>query len=117
MKKGFGDLIARKRMEAGMTPVELAERLGRTKGIVYRLESEEQEPDVATINKLISILGISAEQLLVALGVHLNPTAAALLPKQLVERWPSLHPDDQRLILGTVLRLTGGTDRGQGSAE
>lgn len=54
-RRGYGDLIARARIDAGLSPEALAERLGKkSKGIVYRLESEEQEPDVETINRLVA---------------------------------------------------------------
>ncbi len=115
MARGFGELIARKRVEAGLSQLELAKKLKRRSGsFVYRLENEEQEPDTEIINALVSLFPISAEQLLLAMGVHLIPPEVALqVPTTLAERWPSLHPDDVKVILGTVLRLTGGTDPGQ----
>lgn len=68
MRKGFGELIAQRRIAAGLTPEQLAERLGyKTKTIVYRLESESQEPDAAVINGLVAALPISADELLRAM--------------------------------------------------
>src|SRR5690348_8923126 len=73
MRRGFGDLIANRRNSVGMTPEQLAARLGRrSKSIVYRLESEEQEPDAETINMLTASLPLSAEELLKAMGVNLS---------------------------------------------
>lgn len=70
-------------MEAGMPPDDLATRLGkRSKSIVYRLENEDQEPDVATINALVAALPLSAEELLRAMGVSLNPPATEKPPEK-----------------------------------
>lgn len=61
MRKGFGELIAERRIAAGLTPEQLAERLGyKSKTVVYRLESEKQEPDAAIINGLVAALPLSA---------------------------------------------------------
>lgn len=99
---GFGSLIERARLAAGMSPDELAQRLGRGKSVVYRLESEEQEPSVAQINALVAALPISAEELLRAMGVALNVPAASKLPKTLVDVLTQLEPEYQRTVEATA---------------
>jgi transcriptional regulator with XRE-family HTH domain len=94
-KRGFGELIAQRRIEAGLTPEQLAERLGRkSKSVVYRIEAEDQEPSVEQINAIVSTLPLSAEELLRAMGVLLNPPAAARLPRGLVDSILALPPEE-----------------------
>ncbi len=67
--KGYGRLIASAREQAGLGPDELAERLGKGRTIVYRLETEQQEPTADQINVLTALFPVSAEQVLIKLGV------------------------------------------------
>lgn len=74
--RGFGALIAEFRIAAGLTPEQLADRLGyKSKSAVYRLESELQEPKAAQIGKLSTAIHLSPERLLMAMGVPLAPPA------------------------------------------
>ena len=91
--KGYGRLIAEARNEKGMTAEELAERLGKGKAIVYRWEAELQEPTIEQVNKLVSVLPLSTEQLLVAMGANLSPRAAANLPRPLINKLLALSPE------------------------
>jgi transcriptional regulator with XRE-family HTH domain len=96
--QGYGDMIRRARDAKGLTEAQLAARLGKSRQVVLRLEAEEQVPDRDYVNALVSILPLSADDLLRACGYHLNPESAARLPNQLVEillemdphRWQSL---------------------------
>lgn len=112
-RKGFGELIAKARVAAGLTPEELADRLGyRSKSVVYRLESEGQEPDVALVNGLVANLPISAEALLRAMGVHLSLPLAARVPRPLAEFLGSATMEQQQalmLFLGSL--VANGRDR------
>ena len=99
-RRGFGELLAKARLAAGLTPEELADRLGyRSKSIIYRLESEEQEPDVALVNGLVANLPISAEALLRALGVHLSLPLAARVPRPLVEFLGAATIEQQQALM------------------
>lgn len=91
--KGYGRLIATAREQVGMGPDDLAARLGKGRTIVYRLESEQQEPTAEQINVLTATLPISAEALLRAMGVNLHPPATAKLPAQLVNKLLALSPE------------------------
>lgn len=91
----------------------LAARLDRSASTIRRIEAEESEPSVAQINVLVSVLPLSAEALLKAMGVHLNPPEAAKLPPRLVEAALQLTP--ARLVqleetaLGLLLVQQGAT--------
>lgn len=112
MRKGFGDLIANRRISIGMSPEELAGRLNRrSKSIVYRLESEEQEPDAEMINMLVASLPLSAEELLKAMGVNLSQPLAARLPRQLVEALVELTPEQHQTLLELARWTKGGGQR------
>lgn len=98
-RRGFGQLIAERRTKAGLSPEQLAERLGRSsKSIVYRLEAEEQEPSADDINVLTSALPMSAEELLRAMGVFLTAPAAAKLPRSLTDLLVQLGPEYLRNV-------------------
>jgi len=103
MAKGFGTLIAQRREAVGMTPEQLAHRLGRkSKSFVYRLEDETQEPDSETINMLVSVLPMSTEELLRGLGIWLPATAASKIPTRLLELLAAMSPEQQQAILQVV---------------
>ncbi len=95
----YGRLIQEAREAAALTPDQLGERMGRTKGIVYRLEAEEQQPTVEQINVLVSTLRLSAEELLRAMGVNLTPPAAAKLPRPLIELLLLMTPQQHQALL------------------
>lgn len=84
-----------------MSVEQLAERLGRAPSTVRRIESGEGEPSVSQINVLVSVLPLSAEQLLREMGVRLTPPAAARLPRRLVQALLAMPP--QRLTALTEL--------------
>lgn len=92
MLKGFGRLIAERRELAGLDQGQLAERLGRGRTIVYRLETEQQEPSAEQINILTTVLPMTAEELLRAMGVTVFLPQAAKLPAQLVSKLLAMPP-------------------------
>ena len=51
------------RMKAGLTQVELADRLGLTKQSVWRWEKGERQPDIATAKRIAAILCCSLDNL------------------------------------------------------
>lgn len=103
--KGYGRLIASAREQAGLGPDELAERLGKGRTIVYRLETEQQEPTADQINVLTATLPLSAEALLRAMGVNLHPPAASRLPSRLVTGLLAMSPEDLDALTVLVERM------------
>lgn len=113
--KGYGRLIEQARISAGLTPEELGRKLGRTKGIVYRLEAEEQEPNAEQVNRLAAALPISVEQILSAMGIHMTPFDAAKLPRPLIEALLRLRPEELAVVtrVATGLHATQPRQGGQ----
>ena len=52
------------RFRAGLTQAELAEKSGTTQTTVARIERDAVQPEVTTIRKLASALGVSISDLL-----------------------------------------------------
>lgn len=60
----IGKLIASKRKEKGLTQEQLAEKLGVTNKAVSKWENGKSMPDLAIIQELCKILGITVTTLL-----------------------------------------------------
>ena len=65
-KQTFGTMIASLRKEAGMTQLELAEKMGVTDKAVSKWERDLSCPDVNTIPKLAETFGVSVDRLMQA---------------------------------------------------
>lgn len=63
-QKKTGTIIAKKRKEKGLTQEQLADKLGVTNKAVSKWENGRCMPDLAIIQSLCSLLGISVEELL-----------------------------------------------------
>jgi transcriptional regulator with XRE-family HTH domain len=82
---GYGELIRIARETEGYSPEAFAALFKRTKNVVYRWEAEESKPNLNQINKMVSLLPLSAETLLRAMDVELNPPEAMTIPNRLVK--------------------------------
>ena len=102
---GYGRLIEERRIAAGMhSRDELAARIGQSAGTVRSLEEElHQLRWVEQVNALVSALPLSAEELLMAMGVNLSVPAAGRIPRQLLEDLAALPPD-QLAAIATLAR-------------
>ncbi|MGM9574437.1 MAG: helix-turn-helix domain-containing protein [Oscillospiraceae bacterium] len=65
-KQTLGMMIASLRKEKGMTQLELAEKLGVTDKAVSKWERDLSCPDVNTLPKLASVLGVTVDALVQA---------------------------------------------------
>lgn len=83
----------------------LAKKLGKTKGILYRWLDGDQNPRVEQINVLVQELPISAEQLLVKMGVHMSPDEVTNLPTRMLDLMLTLTPQQVRLVEDLVRQL------------
>ncbi len=63
-KQTMGMTIASKRKEAGMTQLDLAEKMGVTDKAVSKWERDLSSLDIRTVPKLAEVLGISVEELM-----------------------------------------------------
>ena len=78
---------------------DLAERIGQSVGTVRALEEELHRLKwVDQVNALVAALPLSAEELLIAMGVNLSAPAAGRLPRQLLEDLAALPPDQVAAI-------------------
>lgn len=102
----LGDMIREAREERGWTQDELAERLGVARQTVGRWETGGGVPNIPDqFNSVVSALGLSAEEALLAMGVRVYPPAAARLPRDLIDVLLSLSPEQQRVLLDFVRPL------------
>jgi len=62
--ESFGQRLKKVRMENKLTQVELAKKVGAYQSKYRNWESDINEPDLDTINKLADILGVSSDWLL-----------------------------------------------------
>lgn len=56
-------LLREVRHEAGLTQIELAQRLGRTQSLVSDIESGQRRVDIVELRTICGALGLSLEQL------------------------------------------------------
>jgi len=63
-RSGFGDRLARLREEAGLSQVQLAEKLGVTQQAIAHWERKSSAVHSDTLGKLAAALGITASELL-----------------------------------------------------
>jgi len=60
----FGQKLRKAREDSGLTQAELAQKVGAYQSKYRNWESDINEPDFATFNKLCDVLGVSADWLL-----------------------------------------------------
>ena len=75
--KTFGAHLQRKRKNAGMTQLELAEKLSLTRQAVSMYETGESFPDISIVIALAEIFGISVDELVHPEGVTALSSPAA----------------------------------------
>ncbi|MBR1814760.1 MAG: helix-turn-helix transcriptional regulator [Lachnospiraceae bacterium] len=66
----FGSQLQKLRIEKGLTPEELAARLGISRQTVYNWEKNEVYPPVETIRQLAMLFGCSTDHLLACDGEY-----------------------------------------------
>lgn len=71
-KQTMGTIIASKRKAAGMTQLELADKMGVTDKAVSKWERDLSFPDVNSIPKLAEVLGVTVEELMQCKEQNLN---------------------------------------------
>ena len=64
MKKSLGNMIAELRKQQGMTPLELAEKMGVTDKAVSKWERDLSCPDINSLPNLAQILGVTVDDLM-----------------------------------------------------
>lgn len=111
--KGYGALIAQRRALAGLTPEQFAEKMGRdSKSYTYRLEAEDQEPTIDDVILMVSILPLTAAELLQPLGLRLSPSSAEKIPPVLLDLLAEMTPEQHQGLIGFVTGLPRGPRTG-----
>lgn len=101
----YGLLLTRAREAAGLEVADLAAKIGQSEATVRRLEGGRTEPSVRQINKLVAALPLSADQLLLAMGVNLSSPAAGTLPPALIEAASLLDESHMEMLIVTARAL------------
>jgi len=86
--EGYGRVVKEARERIGLTPRELAERLGEKESVVKRIEREELVPDMVLVGKLRTVLKVEL-----------------LAPSE--ETSPPAQPKLKRPTLGELLKRGG----------
>ena len=86
--EGYGRVVKEARERMGLTPKELAERLGEKESVVKRIEREELVPDMVLVGKLRTVLKVEL-----------------LAPSE--ETSPPVQPKLKRPTLGELLKRGG----------
>ena len=93
-EEAFGKRLRELRTERNISVTQLAERMFVSKSAVYRWEDGSRLPDISTISRLAEALGVSRDELLMAMAAPDEPPTVLLV-------------DDEKIILrGTLSRVT-----------
>ena len=83
---GYGSYIREARAAKQWTQQDLADRMRTSASTISNLEREQHPPTVPDeVNALVIALGLSPDLLLTKMGVHMTPTPAVRLPRDLLE--------------------------------
>ena len=98
-----GHLIREARRAAGLTQIELAERLGTTQSAIARIESERSNPRVATLARALSAcdrrLTLDARPRSSSIDETLVASQLRLSPAERIERFKHSYAGARRLAL------------------
>lgn len=103
--KGYGALLERARVAAGLTQIDVARHLGKeSKTPIVRFEDERQEPTIDEVNRLAEILPVSVPQLLEAMGARISLRGGERLPPVLLEELRALSPEELAALTMLLIR-------------
>ena len=89
--------IRQLRIKSGLTPMQLADKIGVTKGAVYKWENGKGRPDFSILPLLCDALNVSADEVIGRKSVELNSNEHELL-----EKYRRLSHYDQISIIGFI---------------
>ncbi len=99
----IGDRIRFYRTNANLTQSELAERIGISPNYLGQLERAEKTPPIATLDKIVTALGISLAQFFEHMSTDANnPNTVINDAYQLLLE---LSPAEQKLAYEVILNL------------
>lgn len=96
----FGERLKELREDKQMPQRLLAKKLGVTQQAVGKWETGKAEPDMATIDKLADIFGVSADYLLGRTNTPdpINNRNVKIIAAQKPEGWDELTPEAQEAV-------------------
>lgn len=103
MKEILADRIQSIRKQAGLTQVELADKIGVSKSQYIRYETKNVQPPADTMNKLADALGTSVDFLIS--GDKSDKAKASLKNSELLQRFKEMDslPEDEQSILIKII--------------
>lgn len=103
MKESLGNRIQQLRKQAGLTQVELAEKIGVSKSQFIRYEGKDVQPPADTINKLADTLGTSMDFLIS--GDKTEKAKVSLKNSELFQRFKDIDtlPEPEQSVLIKVI--------------
>jgi transcriptional regulator with XRE-family HTH domain len=103
MKETLADRIQSLRKQAGLTQVELADKISVSKSQFIRYESKNVQPPANIINKLADALGTSVDFLIS--GDKNEKAKASLKNSELIQRFKEVDslPEDEQGVLIKII--------------
>ena len=99
----FGSQLQNARKKAGLTQLQLAEKLSVSKSTVTSWECDDRQPALPTLKQIVNLLGVDAETLL-EMDVRQTQTPMRLSPRELelIQEFRALD-DTGKSLIETVL--------------
>ena len=103
MKETLADRIQALRKQAGLTQVELADKVGVSKSQFIRYESKNVQPPANIINKFADALGTSVDFLIS--GDKTEKAKASIKNSELIQRFKEVDslPEDEQGVLIKII--------------
>jgi len=103
MKETLADRIQTLRKQAGLTQIELADKIGVSKSQFIRYESKNVQPPANIINKLADALATSVDFLIS--GDKNEKAKASLKNSELIQRFKEVDslPEDEQGVLIKII--------------
>jgi transcriptional regulator with XRE-family HTH domain len=95
----FGTRLKAARKQAHYTQVELGKKIGALHNSISNWEKNRNDPDMATMEKLCRILGVSANYLVLGDEVESVDTTYNAVEKDLIRRFRRLSPTEKGAII------------------
>ena len=103
MKEKLADRIVLLRKQAGLTQVDLADKIGVSKSQYIRYETKDVQPPANIINKLADTLGTSVDYLIS--GDKTEKAKASLKNSELIQRFKEVDslPEEEQGVLIKII--------------
>lgn len=105
--KNLGERLKYIRKKNGYTQESLAKKIGVSRGVIYNMESNKNEPQEVVINAICQSLKINKEWLLNGSGdiYNIDKSESDRILSELNELVNTLSKDEQLYILDTIKSL------------